>query len=112
MPEFELLDSSGYHHRLAQTAGAAVVCFSSPDCGTCRTVERLLPAALPEGTHLFKIDAQRDTALARAFEIFHLPTLLLYRDGRFHAWLEAEVTPAAMRHALVQALARPAQEEP
>ncbi|MDO9226268.1 MAG: thioredoxin family protein [Pseudomonadota bacterium] len=107
-----LLDESRYHPRLLEAGGIAVVLFSSPACGTCRVVEKRLPTALPEGTHLFKVDVQRATGLARAFEIFHLPTLLLYRDGHFHARLESEISAPALRAAMARALARPAEEEP
>jgi len=46
MPDFESLGSARHDHWLAQTGGVAVVCFRCPDCGTWRTLERLLTAAL------------------------------------------------------------------
>ncbi|MDP2832497.1 MAG: thioredoxin family protein [Pseudomonadota bacterium] len=106
------LDESRYHPRLLETGGIALVLFTSPSCGTCRVVEKRLPLAVPAGTHLFKVDVQKSTGLARAFDIFHLPTLVLYRDGHFHARLDCEVTPPALHAALAQALAGPAEEEP
>lgn len=106
------LDEASYHPRLGATIGPALVLFSSPACGTCRVVESRLPQAVPAGTALFKVDVQQATALARAFEIFHLPTLFLYLDGQFHARLDCEVTAPALAAALDQALAQPAQEEP
>lgn len=106
------LDESGYHRRLAQTRGIALVLFGSPTCGTCRAVERRLPEAAPLGSQLFKVDVQRATALAREFEIFHLPALFLYFHGQFHARLDCEVNAAALGAALDRALALPAQEEP
>lgn len=112
MSRFESLRAHDYHHRLAATPGIGLVFFSSPECGTCRRVEVLLPDAAPEGTRLYKVDVQRDAALARAFDIFHLPDLFLYRDGRFHARLDSAVTPVALGRAIDAALAAPAQEEP
>lgn len=106
------LDEFDYHRRLAGTPGTALVLFSSPQCGTCRVVEQRLAGIAPDGATLFRVDVQRATALARAFEVFHLPTLLLYRDGNYHARLDCEVTPAALRHAIARALALPPQEEP
>ena len=50
--------------------------------------------------------------LARAFDIFHLPTILLYRDGQFHAVMNCEVTVATLPAAIQAALAKPAEEEP
>lgn len=112
MNRFESLRAHDYHHRLAATPGLGLVVFSSPECGTCRRVEALLPDAAPKEVRLFKVDVQREAALARAFDIFHLPDLFLYRDGRFHARLDSAVTPAALGRAIEAALAAPAQEEP
>lgn len=106
------LDESSYHPRLAQTSGIALVLFGSPACGTCRVIEGRLPEAAPVGTLLFKVDVQRATALAREFEIFHLPALFLYSHGHFHARLDCEVSASALGAALARALAQPAQEEP
>ncbi len=112
MPEFIQLDEFHYHRRLGDTEGIALVLFSSSNCATCRVVEQRLPRAAPPGTHLFKVDVQRATALARAFEIFHLPGLLLYRAGCYHARLDCEITPERLGEAMRVALAGPAEEEP
>lgn len=111
-PAMISLDESTYHRCLMHTPGIALVLFSSPACGTCRIVEQRLPRAAPEGVSLFRVDVQQATALARAFDIFHLPALLLYQDGHFHARLESEISVQALAVALDRALASPAQEEP
>jgi thioredoxin-like negative regulator of GroEL len=112
MRRYITLHDHDYHQRLAATPGLGLVFFSSPECGACRRVEALLPDAAPEAARLYKVDAQRDAALARAFDIFHLPDLFLYRDGQFHARLDCAVTPASLGRAIDAALAAPAQEEP
>jgi thioredoxin-like negative regulator of GroEL len=106
------LDESSYYRQLAQTRALALVLFSSPDCGACRSVERHLPTSAPPDAQLFKVDVQVASALARAFEVFHLPTLFLYRNGRYHARLNCEVTPVKLRAAIDNALQQPAEEEP
>ncbi|OYY92419.1 MAG: hypothetical protein B7Y41_15975 [Hydrogenophilales bacterium 28-61-23] len=106
------LDESTYHRHLAQTRALALVLFTGPDCGTCRVVERNLPESAPPDTQLFKVDVQVASALARAFEVFHLPTLFLYVDGHYHARLNCQVTPPALRAAIEHALQQPAEEEP
>ena len=107
------LSEFDYHATLAHTPGASLVVFGSPGCGTCRKVESLLPAAAGNSVAaLFKVDVQQATALARQFELFHLPALFLYRDGHFHAELNCAVTPAALQQAISDALAKSAQEEP
>lgn len=108
----ERLDEFTLHARLAQTPGASLVLFSSATCGACRTVEQQLPAAAPAGVRLFLVDVGQALALARAYEVFHLPALFLFRDGHYHARLDCEVTAAALRRAIEAALAAPAQEEP
>jgi thiol-disulfide isomerase/thioredoxin len=112
MAALEPLDEFRYHHRLRDVGGVALVLFSSPTCGTCRTVERRLPESVTAGIRLFLVDVQQSPALARAHDIFHLPALLLYREGAFHARLDCQVTPAALEGAINAALAAPAQEEP
>jgi thioredoxin 1 len=112
LPTLHPLDESSYHRRLAATPGLALVLFGSSGCGACRVAEARLPAAVPSGATLFKVDVQRATALARAFAVFHLPDLFLYRDGHFHARLRCEISAPALAAALGEALALPAEEEP
>ena len=108
-----LLTEFDYHATLARTPGVSLVLFGSPECGACRKVEKLLPnAAQAAATVLYKVDVQQATVLARAFDIFHLPTILLYRDGQFHAVMNCEVTAATLPGAIQAALAKPAEEEP
>lgn len=107
------LSEFDYHATLARTLGASLVLFGSPECGACRKVEKLLPAAAcATAAALYKVDVQQATGLARAFDIFHLPALFLYRDGHFHAVMNCEVTPAALPGAIETALAKPPEEEP
>lgn len=108
----QALDEATYHRQLAQTRALALVLFTSPTCGACRSVEHRLPASVPGAAQLFKVDVQVASALARAFEVFHLPTLFLYVNGHYHARLNCEVTPAALRAAIDHALLLPAEEEP
>jgi thioredoxin-like negative regulator of GroEL len=108
----QLLDEATYYRRLAQTPALALVLFSSPACGTCRMVEQNLAASAPPAAQLFKVDIQLASALARAFDVFHLPVLFLYVGGHYHARLNCEVTPGKLRAAIEHALQQPAEEEP
>ena len=102
-----------YHAHLADSAGIAVVLFSAPNCGACRAWKRLLPEALGDVAAAFhEVDVSEATGVARYFGIFHLPTVYLYRDGRFHAELQCEAQASAIRQAAHLLLAAPAQEEP
>ncbi len=112
MKPLEPLDEFNYHHHLQAVGGEALVLFSSPTCGSCRVVEQRLPKAAPEGVSLFKVDVQKSQGLARAHDIFHLPALLLYRNGAFHARLDCEISRSTLEQAMEAALAAPAEEEP
>ena len=87
--------------------------FSAPHCGACRAWKRLLPAALAGlADSLFEVDVSEATGVARYFGIFHLPTVYLYRDGRFHAELQCEGRQDAIQETARQLLAASAQDEP
>ena len=102
-----------FHLRLAQSKGVSLVMFSGPDCGSCRRLEKLLPQ-LAAGcvAHLYKVDVQTSTALAREYDVFHLPSLFLFVDGRFHAPLHAEPVVDKFSVAINRVLHEPAHEEP
>jgi thioredoxin-like negative regulator of GroEL len=72
-----------------------------------------LPAALAGmADALYEVDVSVATGVARYFGIFHLPTLYLYRAGRFHAELQCEARPDVIRQSVRRLLAAPPQDEP
>lgn len=110
---FGRLGEGDFHARLAQTPGVAAVLFSAPHCGACRAWKRLLPESLAGvAESLFEVDVGEATGVARHFDIFHLPAIHLYRDGRFHAELQCAAQPATIRETALRLLDAPAQEEP
>lgn len=112
-PAFSRLAEGAYHHRLAVSSGIAVVLFSAPHCSACRAWQQLLPQALANIADAFyEVDVSEATGVAREFGIFHLPTIYLYRDGRFHAELQCEARPEVIRLTALSLLDAPAQEEP
>jgi thioredoxin 1 len=112
-PAFSRLAEGGFHHRLAASSGVAVVLFTAPHCGGCRAWKALLPQALAGAADaFFEVDVSEATGVARYFGIHHLPTIYLYRDGAFHAELQCEARPAAIRQTASGLLAAPAQDEP
>jgi thioredoxin-like negative regulator of GroEL len=110
---FERLAEGAFHRSVAATPGVSVVLFSAPRCHACRAWKRLLPQALGDATAAYyEVDVSEATGVARYYDIFHLPTIYLYRDGRFHAELQCEAQPDAVRRAVQHLLAAPAQDEP
>jgi thioredoxin 1 len=109
----KLLDESSFHAVLRASPRISVVMFSGPDCGACRRLEKHIPDWLSaQASHFYKIDVQKSTGLARAYEVFHLPSLFVFVDGCYHAPLQAEAAPGPMQAALQKLLSLPAQEEP
>lgn len=108
------LDQFDFHSRLTDTPGVAIIVFTSPDCGGCHHLRRVLHQVQTEqpGWHLYEVDAQRDPGLVNEFEVFHLPALFLFQNGQFHCQLAAEARPAAIVSATLEALRRPAEEAP
>ncbi|MEJ2307722.1 MAG: thioredoxin family protein [Gammaproteobacteria bacterium] len=108
------LDQFNYHHTLEETPGVALVCFTSPACGSCKAFRRALEQFIASWTDVavFEIDAQMNPALVNELGFFHLPTLYLYRDGEFHRELQPQPSPKSIRDAIDTALRRPAMEAP
>jgi thioredoxin-like negative regulator of GroEL len=113
LPAFLRLAEGAFHARLASAPGITVVLLSAPHCGACRAWKRLLPEALSDlAESFFEVDVGEATGVARYFDIFHLPTIYLYRDGRFHAELQCEARRHTIREAVSRLLAAAAQDEP
>jgi hypothetical protein len=113
-PSFPQLDQFEFHHRLARTAGVAIVLFTSRGCASCKTWKLLLAEYRRRHTEIlvFEVDAERDLALTREFGVFHLPGLFLYVGGRYHCALQCEAKPETLDTAITTALAAPAHEPP
>ena len=110
---FERLAEGAFHARLAATPGVAAVLFTAPHCGACRAWKRLLPEALAGvADALYEVDVGEATGVARYYGIFHLPTIYLYRDGRFHAELQCEARVEVVRETAMRMLGEAAREEP
>ncbi len=111
---FRRLDQFDFHHILEATPGLALVLFSAAACGGCRQWKRLLEASAARrgDLQLFEVDAGLDPGLAAEFEVFHLPALFLYVDGRYQGPLEVEASPAALDRGIAALLAAPPREAP
>jgi thioredoxin 1 len=114
MPALMPLDEFRFHHTLAATRGIALVIFTSAGCNSCRAWKRLLGAYHTQHPDLalFEVDVGHAQALAREFNVFHLPALFLYRDGHFHGTLQCEAQPDKLHAAIADALGASAQEAP
>ena len=106
-----------FYGELAREAGPAVVVFTTPFCGSCKAVKAALALAqeagkLPEGTRLYEVDAGESAGLTADLEVFHVPSLFLYRSDEFHAPIHAPPTAGALADAVQAAIAAPPQTPP
>ncbi len=107
------LDEFNFHHTLAEQERALVM-VSGEGCSSCRHWKLLLSQyheAHPQ-LALFEVDAGHSQALVNEFEVFHLPSLFLFKDGEFHRRLECEARLPLLEAAIDEAFALPAEEAP
>lgn len=114
MTKIASLDDLNFHHVLAETRGVALVFFTAPHCGACRSLKRALETFLRENgsVPVFEVDAVRNGGLVNALDIFHLPATFIYRDGQYHRELKCEPLPGKIAEAIRQGQHLPAEEEP
>ena len=114
MAALPTLDQFNFHSTLERLPGVTLVLFTARACGACRRMRQVLADYLLRGTELrvYTVDAGRDLALTREFEVFHLPAMFVYVDGRFHCQLQAPASVTGLEQALGEALTAPAQEAP
>jgi thioredoxin-like negative regulator of GroEL len=115
--EIKALTEFSYHQRLAETTGVVLVYFTASYCGACRHLTKVLQQHhLYDASHnvitIFNIDAGMSQALVNEFNVFHLPSMFLYQQGRYHCQLHAEPLPVAIAQAIKKVLRQPAEEEP
>ena len=114
MVEIEALNDLDYHHTLMEQDGIALVYFTAPDCGACRSLKQavLQYAESALDVSVFEVDAVHNGGLINEFEIFHLPTLFMYLNGAFHAELKCMALPEYISEAVMVAVASPPEDEP
>ncbi len=102
---------------LARSPGLALLLFTTPGCGACRAVRAALEHAareglLPDDLALYELDAGESAGLAADLEVFHLPSLFLFRGDELHAPVHAPPTAGALARAIEVAAAGPARDLP
>jgi thioredoxin 1 len=112
MSPFQPLDQFNFHHNLESAPGVSLVVFTGPACGACKTLKQVLEDARFGEMNLFEVDAGEEMGLTREYNVFHLPAMFLFIDGRFHCELQAEAEAAHLRTAIDAALGRPPGEAP
>ena len=108
------LDQFTFYPSVTAIPGPALVFFSAAGCGSCRHWKQVLHAyeAHPGAVPVLEVDAGIDQALAREFDVFHLPALFVFVNGEYHRPLHCAASLQDLRTALLAALAAPAEEAP
>ena len=108
------LNARDYYPVLDARQPPSLVVVTSPACGACRRLSRLLDALPPllPSLVLFEVDAASAPGIVEDLEIFHLPALFLYREGDYHAPVHAVLQAAALAAAVSAAAAGPRHEPP
>ena len=88
-----------------------MVVFVKPGCGACKAMLAALERVALAGS-CFVVDAEDGPGLVADFELFHFPGVFVWRDGEYHAAIEAAPTPAAVQRAIQAALAAEPEPEP
>lgn len=111
MPALELTDLDA-DRRLLELPGVSLLIFTGEGCATCRWARQALPQLQLPVDRLCWIDAGHSGGLVERYEVFHLPSLFLVRDGHFLGPVHAPLRPEPLIQALRAALSRPAEELP
>lgn len=108
------LDQFNFHDTLADASGVSIVLFTKPGCSSCGKWRHLLQSYVKKNldTRIFEVDSSKDQALAQEFELFHLPSIHLFRDGDYFGELQCEAREELLGQAIKAALAQPAQDMP
>jgi len=108
------LNQFNFHSQIGELRGTTLVLFASVGCGSCQHLRQLVPEIhhLQPTWDIFEVDAHHEAALTNEFEVFHLPAIFVFHDGRFQCNLESEATPRAIVEAAQAALQRPPCEAP
>ena len=90
MDEIELDDSTADRF-LLDARGESLIVFHSATCPDCRLARERLPQMILPVERLCWVDAGRNGGLVERYEVFHLPSMFLVRDGVFYGAINAKL---------------------
>ncbi len=81
----EKITSGAIQNKVIQAPGSVAVDFYGESCPPCHALEPRLErvAGRYEGRlPVYRVDAERDIAIAESFGVTSLPTVIVFRDGQ------------------------------
>src|SRR5690606_19855596 len=105
MSYIELTDGTADRY-LLDAPGLSLLVFYSRTCATCRVAREQLPALDLPVDRLCWVDAGANGGLVARYEVFHLPSPFLVRDGGYYGPVRASLAGWALPQQLRPALAR------
>ena len=116
------LDEFSFFSEVEKNKGIVMVFFTGPHCASCHHLKNLLNSEHKQFTQhflksnidlsVYEIKADKAAALVNQFEVFHLPSMYLYKEGKFHCELHSEAIPNKLIDAIDLALTKDPEEEP
>ena len=80
-------------HKLIQSGKPVLVDFYADWCGPCQTMKPILEdlkKRVGDSATIIKIDVDRNQQASKDYEIFSIPTLLLFKNGK-EIWRKAGI---------------------
>jgi thioredoxin 1 len=102
MDEIELNDGTADRF-LLDASGISLLVFYSRTCATCSTARSALPRMNLPVQRLCWIDAGDNGGLTERYEVFHLPSIFMVRDGVFYGPVNATLNEWDIRRQLALA---------
>ncbi len=76
---------------LLDAPGLSLLVFTSPSCLDCRAARERLPDMNLNVDRLVWVDASENRGLVTRYEVMHLPSMYLVRDGVFYGAVNARL---------------------
>ena len=89
--EYTELNDGTADSYLLEAKGSTLLVFYSKTCATCRVAREKLPEMSLPADQICWIDAGTNGGLVQRYEVFHLPSLFLVRDGVFYGAVNASL---------------------
>ena len=99
-------------HTLLENSGTTLLVFTSQSCSHCRYVSQALPKMALGVEQLAWVDAGENGGAVAQFEVFHLPSFYLVRDGEFYGQVACVLEQSVLVNEIQRLLQQPAQDLP